>query len=451
VEQEFENMKKHPTSTVPSGVSRRHFLKTTAAATVVAGFPTLVPASALGADGHTAPSNRITIGCIGVGGQGTSNMRAFLAQAGAQVVAVCDVDVARRAAAKQQVDEHYGDTACAEYSDFREIIARDDIDAVSIGTPDHWHSVITVAAARAGKDIYCEKPVSLTIADGRAMVDTVKQYGRVLQTGTWRRSREGCRRACELVRNGYIGELKTIHIGVPLGFAIRGGEYGPNTPPQPVPEGFDYDLWLGPAPWAPYTPGRCHFNFRWILDYSEGYISDWGAHYYDIGQWGNGTDDSGPIAIEATGKFPENGIYDAPIDHRIEFTYANGVKMISTATEDTAQWGMRFEGSEGWLYVESDAIKAYPEKVAGVAVGPNEIRLYASDNHHGNFLHCVMTRGETAAPIEIGHRSASVCHVGTIALLLGRGLRWDPDTERFEGDEEANRMLARSMRAPWGI
>ncbi|MCL4690917.1 MAG: Gfo/Idh/MocA family oxidoreductase [Candidatus Hydrogenedentes bacterium] len=439
------------TSLSQTTVSRRSFLRTSATAAAMAGIPTVIPASALGADDKTAPSNRVTIGCIGVGGQGSSNMRAFLAQAGAQVVAVCDVDAGRCAAAKKIVDEHYGDTGCATYTDFREIIERDDIDAVSIGTPDHWHSVITVAAARAGKDIYCEKPVSLTVADGRAMVDTVKQYGRVLQTGTWRRSREGCRRACELVRNGYIGELQTIHIGVPKGFAIRGGEYGPNTPPQPVPEGFDYDLWLGPAPWAPYTPGRCHFNFRWIMDYSEGYISDWGAHYYDIGQWGNGTDHSGPVAIEATGVFPEEGIYDAPIDHRIEFTYANGVKMISTATEDTSQWGMRFEGSEGWLYVESDAIKAYPEKVAEAAVGPNEIRLYASDNHHGNFLHCIKTRGQTAASIEIGHRSASVCHVGTIALLLGRGLKWYPELERFEGDEEANRVLSRSMRAPWSV
>jgi len=432
-------------------LTRRSFLETTAAAAAFAGFPSIVPASALGADGRVAPSNRITIGCVGVGGQGSSNMRAFLAQPGACVAAVCDVDAGRRAAAKQQVDEHYGNTGCAEYADFREVIARDDIDAISIGTPDHWHSVITVAAARAGKDIYCEKPVSLTVADGRAMCDVVKQYGRVLQTGTWRRSREGCRRACELVRNGYIGELQTIHIGVPKGFAIRGGDYGANTPPQPIPEGFDYDMWLGPAPWAPYTPGRCHFNFRWILDYSEGYISDWGAHYYDIGQWGNGTDHTGPVEIESTGKFPEDGIYDAPIEHRIVFTYANGVKMISTATEDSSQWGMRFEGSEGWLYVESDTIKAYPEKVAEAAAGPNEIRLYASDNHHGNFLHCVQTRGETAASIEIGHRSASVCHVGTIALLLGRGLRWNPDIERFDGDEEADRLLSRSMRAPWRV
>jgi predicted dehydrogenase len=433
------------------GLTRRNFLKTSAAAAAAVGFPTVIPASALGLDGHTAPSNRITIGCVGVGGQGTSNMRAFLAQPDACVVAVCDVDTANRSAAKQQVDQQQGDSGCSEYTDFREIIDRDDIDAISIGTPDHWHSVITVAAARAGKDIYCEKPVSLTVADGRAMCDTIQQYGRVLQTGTWRRSREGCLRACELVRNGYIGELKTIHIGVPKGYAIRGGDYGANTPAQPVPEGFDYDLWLGPAPWAPYTPGRCHFNFRWIMDYSEGYISDWGAHYYDIGQWGNGTDRSGPVEIEATGEFPGEGLYDAPIDHRITFTYANGVKMISTATDDTSQWGMRFEGSEGWLYVESDAIKAYPDTIAGAVAGPNDIRLYASDNHHGNFLHCMKTRGETAASIEIGHRSASVCHIGTIALLLGRGLRWNPDIERFDGDEEANRLLSRSMRAPWTV
>jgi len=410
----------------------------------------IVPGSVFGLDGTVAPSNRITIGCIGVGGQGSSNMGAFLAQAGAQVVAVCDVDCDRRDGAKAHVDGRYSDDGCMSYNDYREIIARDDIDAVSIGTPDHWHAVITCAAARAGKDIYCEKPLSLTIDEGRAMVDTVRAYGRVLQTGTWRRSRPGCRRACELVRNGRIGELKTIRIGVPLGFAIRGGAQDELEKPQPVPEKFDYDMWLGPAPWAPYAPGRCHFNFRWIMDYGEGYISDWGAHYYDIGQWANGTDHTGPISVEGVAEFPRTGLYDGPINHELTFTYANGVKMISLATEDTSQWGMRYEGTDGWLHVESDTIVGNPKSAIEAPFGVNDVRLYASDDHHANFLKCIVTRNETAAHAEIGHRSASICHLGSICAQLGRPLTWDPRAERFD-DDHANRLLSRPMRSPWSL
>ncbi len=428
-----------------SHVSRRSFLKR-----AVAVAPMIVPASALGLDGTVAPSNRVTIGCIGVGGQGGSNMRAFLAQRGAQVVAVCDVDCKHRDGAKAIVDAQYGDDGCMSYNDYREIIGRDDIDAVSIGTPDHWHAIITTAAAKSGKDIYCEKPLSLTITEGRAMVDAVRAYGRVLQTGTWRRSRSGCRRACELVRNGRIGELKKIVIGVPRGFAVRNGEQSELEKPQPIPEGFDYDMWLGPAPWAEYAPGRCHFNFRWIMDYGEGYISDWGAHYYDIGQWANGTDHTGPISVEGRAEFPRTGLYDGPIDHELTFTYANGVKLISIATPDSTKYGMRYEGTEGWLHVESDTITGEPKSALDAPLGPNDFTLYKSDNHHANFLECMKTRGETAANVEIGHRSATICHIGSICAQLGRPLKWDPRAEAFD-DEEANRMLWRPMRAPWRL
>lgn len=410
----------------------------------------IVPGSALGLNGAAAPSNRITIGCIGVGGQGGSNMRAFLAQPGAQVVAVCDVDCKHRDPAKEAVDRHYGDDGCMSYNDYREIVSRDDVDAVSIGTPDHWHAIITVAAAKSGKDIYCEKPLSLTIADGRAMVNAVHAYGRVLQTGTWRRSRAGCRRACELVRNGRIGELKTIKIGVPEGFAIRNGEQSDLEKPQPVPEGFDYDMWLGPAPRAPYAPGRCHFNFRWIMDYGEGYISDWGAHYYDIAQWANGADDTGPIAVEGRAEFPRTGLYDGPIDHELTYTYANGVKLISAASPKSSDYGMRFEGTEGWLHVESDTISGEPKSAIESPLGANEITLYTSENHHANFLECIGTRGLTAASADIGHHSANICHIGSICAQLGRPLKWDPNAEVFD-DAEANRMRSRPMRAPWRV
>ena len=430
--------------------SRRTFLKK---ALATAAAPAIVPASVLGLGARTAPSDRIVMGCIGVGNQGGSNMRAFLSLPEVQVVAVCDVDAARRENARNTVNEAYSNAAdykgCDTANDWREIIARDDIDAVSIGTPDHWHALQAIAAAETGKDIYCEKPLSLTVADGRETVDTVHRYGRVLQTGTWRRSRPAVRRACELVRNGYIGELKAVHVGLPKGYQIR-GDINLEHPILPVPEGFDYDLWLGPAPWAPYTPGRCHFNFRWLRDYSEGYISDWGAHYYDVAQWGMGTDRTGPVRVEGVATFPEDGLYDAAITHRFEFSYADtAAKLISFTTDDGKDWGMRFEGSAGWLYVESDRIMGEPESMLDAVIGPDEIRLYDSPNHHQNFVDCIRSRGETAAPVEIAHRSASVCHIGSICAILGRDLDWDPHAETFPSDPEANRLLARAPRLAW--
>jgi len=428
--------------------TRRRFLKQAAAAVAA---PYVIPASALGADGHVAPSNRIVLGCIGVGGRGSSNMRAFLSQADAQVVAVCDVDKAHRDRAQATVEQHYGAKGCAAYNDFREVIARDDIDAVSISTPDHWHAIPVVMAAQAGKDIFCEKPLSLTVAEGRVMSDTVRRHGRVLQTGTWRRSREACRRACELVRSGRIGTLERVRVYVPKGYQIRGGDYAGIQPEMPVPDGFDYDFWLGPAPDAPYTPARCHFNFRWLLDYSEGYISDWGAHYLDVGQWGAGTDLTGPRTIEGWGAFPDEGLYDAAIGHHVEFTFANGVKMVSATTENGADCGTWFDGTEGWIYVESAAIRSEPASLASSVIGGDDVHLYDSPDHYGNFLDCIRTRKSTAAPVEVAHRSATLCHLASIVTLLGRKLEWDPEAERFLDDDEANRLLARSMRGPWHL
>ncbi len=420
--------------------TRRTFLKT--AASIAA--PMIVPASALGLGDATAPSERVTIGCIGVGNRGSSNMRAFLDAPGAQVVAVCDVDRAHRERAREQSELNED----AAYLDYREILARDDIDAVSIGTPDHWHAINTIEAADAGKDIFCEKPVSLTIAEGRQMADAVARNERILQVGTWRRSLEPCRRACELVRNGYIGELRSIECGVPEGYQIR-GDFEPGHPTVPVPDGFDYDRWLGPAPKKPYTPGRCHFNFRWLLDYSAGYITDWGAHYYDIAQWGNGTDDTGPVHIAGYAEFPREGLYDASVKHLIEFEYANGVRLIALSSSDSAKHGIRFFGSEGWIHVESNTITSAPESLATVELKDSDTRLYASDNHLYNFIECVLERKTPAAPIEVGHRSASICHLGHIATTLKRELQWDPVKEQFVGDDEADAMRDRPKRAPW--
>ena len=425
-------------------IRRRDFLKSASAA--IAAGPLVVSASALGLGKAVAASERVNVGCIGVGGQGTSNMQAFMHDSRAQIVALCDVDAAHRARALE-ITELKADAAS---NDFRALLSRDDIDVVSIATPDHWHAIITIAAARAGKDIYCEKPLSLTIPEGRAMVDEVRAAKRILQTGTWRRSRETCRRACELVRNGFIGELKTIETAVPKGYAIR-GTFAPGHPPSPIPEGFDYELWLGPAPSAEYTPGRCHFNFRWILDYSEGYISDWGAHFYDVAQWGANTDHTGPVAMDGTAVFPKEGLYDAATEHRIEFTYESGLKLISSTSDDSAKHGVKFTGTEGWIFVESAEVKASSDAILKAELPASAERLYASDNHHANFIDCVLNRTEPAAPVEVGHRSAAICHLGHIATLLKRPLQWDPQHERFYGDDEANALLSRPMRKPWSL
>lgn len=422
-------------------LSRRGFLK---AAVASVAFPYIIPGSALGLDGAVAPSNRITMASIGVNGMGTADMRSFLGCPDAQVVAVCDVERAHRERAKGIVEEHYGAKGCDLYNDFRDVIARDDIDAVNIGTPDHWHVLISMAAAKSGKDVYCEKPLSKTIAEGRALCDTMKKYGRVFQTGTQLRSTRSVRYACELVQNGRIGKIHTIRTFVPT------APSNPLEPEQPVPDGLDYDMWLGPAPYKPYTPKRVHFSFRYFSDYAGGSMTDLGAHDNDIAQWGNGTQLTGPVAIEGAGEFPRDGLYDTCMKFKVEYTYANGVKIICSTDPNPQGTGVRFEGTDGWIYVRS-SMDADPYSVLSSSIGPNEIHLYDSPNHWQNFLDCVKSRGETIAPPEVGHRSVSVCHLGNIALKLGRKLQWDPEQEHFVNDAEADRMLLSPMRGPWTL
>lgn len=430
-----------PSKAVKNKVSRRGFLKGAAAAVA---FPNLVPASALGLNGAVAPSNRVIMASIGVNGMGTADMRAFLGCKDAHVIAVCDVERAHRERAKGIVEEFYGAKGCDMYADFRDVIARQDIDAVNIGTPDHWHVLISIAAAKSGKDIYCEKPLSKRISEGRALCNAIKKYGRVFQTGTQLRSTRNVRYACELVRNGRIGKIHTIRTFVPVGPSM------PLQPAQPVPDGLDYNMWLGPAPCEPYTPKRVHFSFRYFSDYAGGTMTDLGAHDNDIAQWGNGTQLTGPVEVEGDGEFPKDGLYDTCMRFKVTYTYQNGVKLICSTDKNPQGTGVRFEGSEGWIYVRSN-IDAEPKSVLTSSIGPNEIHLCDSQNHQQNFLDCVKSRGKTIAQEEIGHRSVTVCHLGNIALLLKRKLRWDPLAEQFKNDDEANRMLLSPMRAPWRI
>jgi len=438
-------------------ITRRQFLKSSAAVASSAALlaPAIVPASVFGA---AAPSNRITLGCIGVGRQGMGDMREFLGLPACQVIAVCDVDAKRVANAKKTVEAQYAKRSpdgtykgCRTYGDFRELVAQADIDAVSIVTPDHWHTLPAIAAAKAGKDIFLEKPLTLTIEEGRVLSDTVRKYNRVFQVGSQQRSDTRFRQACELARNGRIGKVHTVKVGF-------GTDPGTGVEPvMPVPDGLNYDFWLGPAPWEPYTEKRVHPQKDYdrpgwlrIADYGAGMITGWGAHHNDIAQWGLGTEYTGPVEIEGQTEYPKDGLWDVHGPFRIEYTYANGVKVIC-ADEDKVKSGVTFEGDQGWIWVTRGRIDAEPKSLLTSTIGPNEIQLYKSNNHKGNFLECVKSRALTIAPVEIAHRSCTVCLLGEIAMRLGRKLKWDPDKEQFVGDEQANRMRARTMRSPWSL
>ena len=378
---------------------------------------------------------------------GTGNLRSFLQDERVQMVAICDVDANHR----KRGLKNAGLKASDGFGNFQEVIARDDIDALMIATPDHWHSIITLAAIQSGKDAYCEKPLAASVGEGRVVSDAVRKHRRVLQCGTWRRSSIHTRKACELVRNGYIGTLKSIEVGVPGTFAIRGGYTGLEAP-QAVPPELDYDMWLGPAPKAPYTAARCHFNFRWVSDYAPGYITDWGAHFLDVAQWGNGTDATTPVRVSARDvTIRDKGIYDAPESFEIDYDYANGVKMTMFSTTDKDRWGVKFVGSEGWVFTENERLETHPKSLLRLRLSDAPIKLYDSNNHHRDFIDAVLDRSTTAAPAETAHRAASCCHLGAIAARLGRPLEFDPVKETFPGDSAANGLLTNPMRGGWTL
>ncbi|MGD0092712.1 MAG: Gfo/Idh/MocA family oxidoreductase [Planctomycetota bacterium] len=416
-----------------SRVTRRKFLGLAAGAAVAA--PLIIPRTAWGAN------ERVNAAVIGNGNRGGDLLDALLKNSAARVVAVCDVDRSRRENAANKVGAAYGAGAgCDAYGDFRELLERPDLDAVAIGTPDHWHALMAIAALQAGKDVYCEKPLTLTIAEGRAIAETARRYARVLQCGTQRRSDPAFRHMCELAVNGHIGEFKTVEIGV----GSRPLQPQP-WQPQPVPEGFDYDLWLGPAPWEPYTKDRCHYNFRFVRAYSGGDLTNMGAHAFDIAQWALGADRSGPIEIEGQGEYFHTGLWDTFYKFRIEYKYACGVTLVCT----TDAYGVKFIGTKGWI---KEARQSEPPALLRSVIRPGEIRLHESHGDHmQDFVWAVRTRGRNAAPAETGHRTTTVPNLGNIALTLERKLRWDPAKEEFIGDEMANQMRARPYRAPWRL
>ncbi|MFC1596532.1 Gfo/Idh/MocA family protein [Planctomycetota bacterium] len=427
--------------------NRREFLRRAAAGGAVAvALPYVVPAAALGAGERPAASERITVGFLGVGGHGIGrNLKMFLGQADAEPVALCDVDPRQITQALAVVRAKRGEEFnCQTARDWREVIARDDVDAVMISTADHWHVPMSVAAIRAGKDVICEKP-TLTIHHGRVLADTVARYQAVFQTSTEDRSVAIYHRMAELVRNGRIGKLERIFVQLPGGPGSAG-----DPRPKPVPEGMDWDMWVGPAPWKPYRDGLHLNTWRGVRDYSGGTLTDWGAHQLDTAQWANDTERTGPVEVEGVGKRYENGLYDTYYDFHLKYRYANGVELHI----DSGGTGLKFEGTEGWVGNKSwrAPVEASSEEILGSVIEPGETHLFTCPaGEHRNFLDCVKSRRDPYFPAEIGHRCCSVAHIGNIALDVGRKLRWDPEAEEFVDDAMANRLRSRAMREPWTI
>ena len=416
---------------IPVRSTRRNFLQQAAGMSAAIAAPLVLPRSVFGAN------DRITLGFIGVKNQGTSNLKGFLKQDVA-ITAICDVDstVAGTAADLVQKAGHKPES----FGDYRKLLDRKDVDAVVVTVPDHWHALMTIDACAAGKDVYCEKPLSLTIRDGRRMVEAARKHNRVVQTGSQQRSSEEFRKACELVRGGAVGKLHTILAGIPK--PNHPGPLGPDTDPPPE---LNYDMWLGPAPSRPYNEKRVHYNFRFWWDYSGGQMTNFGAHHLDIAQWALDMDNSGPISTDGTATFHPQKLHEVTESFRITHTYANGVKLIAGQQQKDIPTGCTFIGDKAKIYVTRGKLVADPETLEPTS----PVKLYESNNHHRNWLDCIKSREKPICDIEIGHRSATVCHLGNIVCRLGRGIQWDPKAEQVIGDTEAQAMLDRPYRKPW--
>ncbi len=452
-------------------ITRRDFVRTNITLALAAGaFPFIIPASALGREGKVAPSNRIAVGCIGNGPQGRGVMNGFLAQPDAQVVAVCDVKRDQLELARAQVNQRYQNSDCATYGDFRELLARKDIDAVLIATPDHWHVHVAVAAARTGKDMYLEKPMGLSLAEDQILRKAIQKNRRVFQFGTQQRSSGEFQRACEIVRSGQLGKLKQINVW------SAASRPGGSTTPVPVPDTINYDFWLGPARFTPYTEDKClddgNRKTWWFnTDYALGFIAGWGVHPLDIALWGHPAMMQGALEVEGKAIVPMQGACNTAVAWNVDFTFGDGVRMNFRGTRNNfpdvnemndltpmeakygkiADHGTAFEGENGWVLVHRGLLRTNPENLAEAGV-PKESQFRRSPNHVRNFLDCVRSRERTVCPIEEAVQADTLCHLSDIAARLGRRLKFDPRREKFIRDDEANRRLAlRTMRQPWRL
>ena len=439
-------------------IDRRNILKLLAASTAA---PLILPRSLFGAD---APSNKITVGCIGVGWQGGGNLSGFLDLDDCRVVAICDVDEAHLKEAVDKVNAKYGNTDCKGYKDFRELLTRKDIDAVAISTPDHWHGIQAVEAANAGKDIFCEKPLSHTLGEGIAMVAAVQKNQRIWQTGSWQRSVASFRWAAELVQNGYIGKVTRVEVGLPSGHADF-EKTGNDKPDGPVPAGVNYDLWTGPAQIQPFNPCRFHKNWRWNYNTGGGQLMDWIGHHCDIAHWGLanpkygcGPDDAvGPLELSATAEFPaKDAIWNTATKYRIEANYPNDIEMVIAGGDKDIQGGAKWIGPNGWVSVDRGKFTASDVQwIRDIQVldkkGELEIPLYRSPGHFREFIDSIKSRKRTLTPVEIAHRSQTPGHLGYIASVTGRKIKWNAAKQEIIGDAEASAMIQPKMRAPWHI
>jgi predicted dehydrogenase len=445
-------------------------LKSALGAAAVGGFPTIMPSRVFG---QYAPSKRINVGAIGTGRISRGHdMPGILQYNRARLVAVCDIDAHRVEEAKKLVNDYYAKQSgkpydgVRTYSNYHDLLANKDIDAVLISTPDHWHALIAIDAVRAGKDVYLQKPASLTIAEGRALSNAVQASGRVLQIGSQQRSSPQFRRAAELVRNGRIGEIQRVEVGLP------GDPPGGDPTPMPVPSDFNYEMWLGPTPYVPYTLDRVHPRVGYdrpgwlrVRQFCSGMITGWGAHHIDSAHWGMNTEYTGPIEAWGEAEYPTKGLWDVHGKFKTEALYANGMRMSVSGDYPN---GIKFYGSEGWIFVsrgnekvtasdpvkkleDAQALTASDPKILKSVIGPDEIHLYESKEQHGNWLDCIVSRQQPISPAEMGHRASSTCLVHDIAMMLKRKVYWDPVLERFKNDDEANAMISRPQRSPYLI
>jgi predicted dehydrogenase len=429
--------------------TRRDFVKKSAA--LVTGaivLPQIIPSSAFGMGKSIAPSDRLVIGSIGTGSQGMSNMHDFLNLKDAvQFVAVCDVDSLRLGKAKETVDLANKNKDCRIYGDYREFLEKEKLDAVSIALPDHWHGIIYSAAANKKINVYGEKPVCRTIKDGQAIVNAVKKNNIIWQTGSWQRSLFNFRRGAELAINGRVGKINYIEVGLP------DGNRGIGTPPvKPVPAELNWDMWLGPALKVPYR-GVSHWDWRWILDYSGGQLTDWAGHHIDIANWGAGLEHTGPVEISGAGVYPVDGIFNVPVEYDFLCKYANGIEMrVANASRLPLGMGTTWHGDLGWVHVDrGDILTASDPKILNEVIGENEIHLYKSENHWQNFVDCARTGKPTIAPVEVAYRAVSVALLGEIAMTTGETIKWDPEKEEIIGNPRASKLLGRPYRQPWAL
>ncbi len=413
--------------------------------------PDFVRASALGLGGAVPPGDRVVMAAIGCGGKGKDNTAEFLKRNDVQLIAVCDVDRRHAAEDKRQVDAHYGNSDCRTYSDFRELLNHEQLDAVHVSTPDHWHALTSIAAMKAGCDVYCEKPLANSIGEARAIRDAAQGRNRVLQTGSHERSNPQVRFAAELARRGSLGKLSRVEVNMPCGdephhqqvMRFRG-----IPAPMPVPPQLDWDFWLGHTQVVPYHERRAHFWWRFILAYGGGEMTDRGAHIIDIAQLALNRDDSGPVSIKAEGQRNAGSLYDAFMDYHFDCTYADGVEVVG---RNRGPRGLKIVGDTGsvFIHIHGGALQAQPaELLDGLA---SRLNQQHAPGHHGNFVECVKSREQPVANAEVGCRTATVCHLVNIAMLTGRPLTWDPLHEKIVGDDEANQWIRPSMRAPWKL